>query len=217
MRNEVAEIYVPDELLAQGFVQVPVLLLRAKGITFGAKLFYCCLLWYHHRLGYWPGRKAAAYELAVSERSIANYMKELQENGLIKVERGRQGEVQRIILRGPEEWVKDLHPEADSRVKDLHPEGARVKKTTESRKEFSVYGKNFHPTLYIDIYTRRAGAALVALARSLLQQNRTPEEVLTILQAYGASDGQAEAILEIALSPPTTAPPTPTSEERNND
>ena len=215
MRNEVAEIHVPDELLAQGFVQVPVLLLRAKGITFGAKLFYCCLLWYHHRLGYWPGRKAAAYELAVSERSIANYMKELQESGLIEVVRGKQGEVRRITLQGPERWVKDLHPARDSGVKDLHPEGARVKKTAGNGKEFSVYGKDFHPTLYRDIYTRPAAAALVALARSLLTQNRAPNEVLTILRGYGASDGQAEAILEVALSSSTAAPPTPPPTDNN--
>ena len=215
MQNEVAEIYVPDELLAQGFVQVPVLLLRARGITFGAKLFYCCLLWYHHRLGYWPGRKAAAYELAVSERSIANYMKELQEKGLIEVVRGRQGEVQKIVIQGPEKWVKNFHPEGDSRVKSFHPGGARVKKTAGEGEKLSVYGKNFHPTRYINIYNS-ASPALIALARTLLRQNRTPEEILTILRGYGASGPQAEAILEIALSSSTPAPPTPTPEEQNN-
>jgi hypothetical protein len=98
-------IEVPDDLLREGFVQVPVKLLKLPNIGLGAKLCYCCLLWYAWKVGYFPGQNALAQEFGSTDRSVRNYFTELQRAGLIEIHRpARRGEVLSIRLTPSSEW-----------------------------------------------------------------------------------------------------------------
>lgn len=105
MRLGMGIIEVPDDLLREGFVQVPVKLLRLPDIGLGAKLCYCCLLWYAWKVGYFPGQNALAQEFGSTDRSVRNYFTELQRAGLIEIRRpARRGEVLSIRLTPSSEW-----------------------------------------------------------------------------------------------------------------
>jgi DNA-binding transcriptional ArsR family regulator len=140
-------IEVPDDLLREGFVQVPVKLLKLPNIGLGSKLCYCCLLWYAWKVGYFPGQQALAKEFGTTDRSVRNYFRELEGAGLIELRRpARRGEMLSIRLTPSSEWpgvagiedagargvvtanVSSPEPERSSRRKNLpvSPEAKRL-------------------------------------------------------------------------------------------
>jgi hypothetical protein len=70
-------IIVRNTILAAGFVQVPILVLKDPDLSFGAKLCYGALLWYHYKGTGWPGQRTAAAEFGCSVRSMCSYLQEL--------------------------------------------------------------------------------------------------------------------------------------------
>ncbi len=105
MRLGMGIIEVPDDLLREGFVQVPVKLLKLPDLGLGSKLCYCCLLWYAWKVGYFPGQEALAQEFGSTARSVRNYFTELEQAGLIEIHRpARRGEVMSIRLTPSSEW-----------------------------------------------------------------------------------------------------------------
>ena len=85
-------IVVEDDLLKQGFTQVPNALLRWPGVTHGAKLTYALLLSYAWQVGScFPGQEQLAHDLSVERKAVIRYLKELKDKQLIRVERRGMG------------------------------------------------------------------------------------------------------------------------------
>jgi len=192
-----AEIRVHDKILEAGFVQVPVLLLRHPKLRPGAKLMYAVILWYQWHLGYWPGRRACSIEFGISLRSITNYFSELEEAGLIRIQRGEYDAIEGIEVYPPRP-VQDLHRRGES------VEGRPVQNL---QRVEGVTGANFAPCTNRDTReplppsgpihpSQFKQTALLSLARALLEQGRSEEHVQSVLRAYGAEDAVIRRILE---------------------
>lgn len=98
MAEDKGKIRIGEELLKDGFVQLPVALVKWGRVPPGAKLAYAMLLWYGWRNGEYPGHEQMAYDLGVTERSIKNYMSQLQKAGLVDVERPGLGKTNSYYL-----------------------------------------------------------------------------------------------------------------------
>jgi hypothetical protein len=92
-------IVVADETLREGFTQVPNRLLRAPGLTHGAKLCYALLLsyaWQADRC--FPGQERLARDLGVERKAVIRYLAELKEKGLVLVQRRGLGKTNVYVL-----------------------------------------------------------------------------------------------------------------------
>lgn len=176
------EIEVDDAVLAEGFVQVPVILLRLGNLGLGAKLMASAILWFSYRLGYWPGRKAAAIEFGIGERSVSRYLRELEDANIIVLRRAPDGKIVGIQVLPPGVWGK--------RVPDWHPHPKEPDRVPDSTSGVPIW----HPTNIEDTNTRRV-RVWKTLARALLDKGREPEQVTTVLTQYGASPEEAAEIV----------------------
>ena len=77
-----------DGLSAQGFTQVPNVVLKSTSLSPGAKLAYTMLLSYAwHNDFCFPGQERLAADMGVGRTSTHTYIKELQTKGYIRVKR----------------------------------------------------------------------------------------------------------------------------------
>lgn len=182
-------LHVPDELLREGFAQVPVLLLRIPGVSPAAKLVFSCLLWYHYKLGYYPGGYAMAEEFHIPRRSLIRYMQELEDAGLIRTEQPRRmRDPLNIHIAPPSAWslvVPNWHHEnatevsgdspavendasdGDSVVPNCHQHGAKLAPSRCQNAESTV--PNWHCTNILDRDSgRETLATLTGLPRHTL-------------------------------------------------
>jgi hypothetical protein len=90
-----------SNLLAAGFVQTPVIILRDKDLSAGAKLIYGALLWYLWRGGAYPGQVEMAEEFGIGERSVRRYLSELEKCGYLTVKRHGLGQPNTYTLMCP--------------------------------------------------------------------------------------------------------------------
>ena len=88
------EIISDDPVTRRGFTQVPNFLFDIKELTFGARIVYAKFLQYAWHNDYcFPGQERLATELGCTRVRVTQFVKELQQLGLIKsraVVRGRQ-------------------------------------------------------------------------------------------------------------------------------
>ena len=92
-------IIVEDDVLRDGFTQVPNILLRTTKLTHGAKLAYALLLsyaWGRDRC--FPGQERLGADLGVERKAVIRYLKELKDKGVIRVERRGLGRTNLYIL-----------------------------------------------------------------------------------------------------------------------
>jgi biotin operon repressor len=85
-------IVIEDDLLREGFTQVPNLLLRRTDISHGAKIAYAMLLsyaWGSEKC--FPGQARLATDLGVERKAVIRYLQELKDKGLITVTRRGMG------------------------------------------------------------------------------------------------------------------------------
>jgi hypothetical protein len=81
-------IVIEDDLLREGFVALPKIVLHLKGLSVGAKVVYAALLGYAWQEGScFPGQRRLATDLDIGLRSTVRYIQELQQEGLLKVTR----------------------------------------------------------------------------------------------------------------------------------
>jgi len=81
-----------DPVSAGGFAQVPNILLRNKMLSANAKVVYSQLLAYAWNNGYcYPGQDRMAEDIGASQPTIHRALKELEDNGWLKMERRGQG------------------------------------------------------------------------------------------------------------------------------
>jgi DNA-binding transcriptional ArsR family regulator len=80
-----------DPVSAQGFTQVPNMLLRSDNISAGAKLVYALLSYSWHNDSCFPGQERLSKDCGVSQGRVSQHMKELVETGFLEIERRGQG------------------------------------------------------------------------------------------------------------------------------
>lgn len=81
-----------DVLSQRGFTQVPNHLLRSDKVSAGAKLAYTMLLSYAwHNEFCFPGQERLAKDMGVAPRSVVSYIKELEKEQFLTVQRRGQG------------------------------------------------------------------------------------------------------------------------------
>jgi DNA-binding MarR family transcriptional regulator len=81
-----------DVLSQRGFTQVPNHLLRSDRVSAGAKLAYTMLLSYAwHNEFCFPGQERLAKDMGVAPRSVVSYIKELEKEQFLSVQRRGQG------------------------------------------------------------------------------------------------------------------------------
>jgi DNA-binding transcriptional ArsR family regulator len=80
------EIVGADPVTRHGFTQVPNFILTEPKLSVGAKLTYAMLLSYAwHKDACFPGQEALAKDIGAGERSVRNYLNELEEAGYLEV------------------------------------------------------------------------------------------------------------------------------------
>jgi DNA-binding transcriptional ArsR family regulator len=81
-----------DPVARDGFTQVPNFILRDPNLSVGAKVVYAMFLSYawHNSLCY-PGQTRLANDIGMTQPRVAQLIKDLQEAGLVSIERRGQG------------------------------------------------------------------------------------------------------------------------------
>jgi len=88
-----------DPVAAEGFTQVPNLILKNTKLSAGAKLTYALLLSYAwHNNSCFPGQQRLAKDCGKSQGWVSQQMKELQTKGFLQVKRRGQGKTNIYIL-----------------------------------------------------------------------------------------------------------------------
>ncbi len=116
-------IVVEDEVMREGFTQVPNLLLRRIDISHGAKIAYAMLLsyaWGTERC--FPGQARLAADLGVERKAVIRYLQELRDKRLITVTRRGMGKTNvyklprltDVPILGHQEVPPVGHPEVPS-------------------------------------------------------------------------------------------------------
>ncbi len=88
-----------DPVTAQGFTQVPNVILENEHLSLGAKLCYALLLryaWQEERC--FPGQQSLATKLGSCRRSVIEFLKELEESGYVEKVRRGMGKTNIYIL-----------------------------------------------------------------------------------------------------------------------
>lgn len=81
-----------DALSQDGFVQVPISILRHNDLSMGAKMVYAALLSYAWFNDYcYPGQARMAEEIGAGRTSVSQWIKELEQKGFVKIIRRGQG------------------------------------------------------------------------------------------------------------------------------
>jgi len=96
--NSRGKIHIEDEVLREGFVQVPIMLLHDPSLSAGAKLAYAGLLWYAWKYGEYPGHEEVAKDYGTTTRTIKRYMSELQHQGYITARQRGLGKTNEYIV-----------------------------------------------------------------------------------------------------------------------
>jgi len=88
-----------DPVSANGFTQVPNVVLEDSRLSLGAKLCYAMLLRYAwQKESCFPGQEALAQALGISRRSVVTFLKELEASGYVKKVRRGLGRTNVYIL-----------------------------------------------------------------------------------------------------------------------
>lgn len=99
MADDERDIIVEDEAWAQGFTQVPNVILRNPKLSLGARMAYGVLLSYAwQEKSCFPGQARMARDMGCIEKSVRTYLHELEKAGVIKVRRRGQGKTNLYTL-----------------------------------------------------------------------------------------------------------------------
>ena len=86
LKDRNIEIIGADPVTRHGFTQVPNFILTKKDLSVGAKLAYAMLLKYTwHNDACFPGQVKLAEDMGAGERSVRDYLKELEAAGLLEI------------------------------------------------------------------------------------------------------------------------------------
>src|SRR4051812_31409763 len=113
--QELSPIVVEDDVLREGFTQVPNILLRRTDISHGAKIAYAMLLsyaWGKERC--FPGQARLAADMGVERKAVIRYLNELKDKGIVDVTRRGMGKTNEYRLPRLTDVPKMGHQEVPS-------------------------------------------------------------------------------------------------------
>lgn len=88
-----------DPVAAEGFTQVPNLILKSSKVSAGAKLVYSLLLSYAwHNDSAFPGQDRLAKDCGKTQQWVSLQMGELEKQGFLEIKRRGQGKTNIYIL-----------------------------------------------------------------------------------------------------------------------
>jgi len=136
--DERSLIIVEDPLLREGFAQIPNGILRNPDLTIGAKVTYGVLLSYAwQKDSCFPGHDAMARDMGAGKRSVIMYLQQLQDAGLIRIQRRGQGKTNIYTIlrrRSAESALLDEQDSALLKVPILHPNNTQRKDSKKKTK-----------------------------------------------------------------------------------
>ena len=89
-----------DPVSADGFTQLPNILIRNKDLTANAKVVYSALLSYAwHNNAVFPGQETLAEEIGSTRSTVNRAIIELEDNGWLEIQRMGQGKTNLYILK----------------------------------------------------------------------------------------------------------------------
>jgi hypothetical protein len=92
MREQNIILKTLDPIASGGFTQVPNFILRDPELSLGAKVTYAMFLSYAwHNDSCFPGQDRLAVDVGMSRTSVTAFIGELEERGLIAIQRRGQG------------------------------------------------------------------------------------------------------------------------------
>jgi hypothetical protein len=93
------ELDTLDPVVSGGFTQIPNFINRNPDLSPGAKVAYALFLSYAwHNDGCYPGQERMAQDMGMSRSRVTEYVSELNEAGLITIQRRGQGHTNYYIL-----------------------------------------------------------------------------------------------------------------------
>lgn len=147
--DERSLIIVEDPLLREGFAQIPNGILRNPDLTIGAKVTYGVLLSYAwQKDSCFPGHDAMARDMGAGKRSVIMYLQQLQDAGLIRIQRRGQGKTNIYTIlrrRSAESALLDEQDSALLKVPILHPNNTQ-RKDSKKKTKISNFEDSKAPT-----------------------------------------------------------------------
>ena len=192
--SERTTIVVEDDLLKQGFTQVPNALLRWPGVTHGAKLTYALLLSYAWHLGScFPGQEQLAQDLSVERKAVIRYLKELKDKQIIRVERRGMGKTNVYYLPKLSDVPKMGHQEVPQKGQQKVPSTGH-KEYTVKKTQREEYLSNIRKTNTIKTHgdAQRRMQSLLLPVHEILNHHYTNFPAVS-------SDKETKEILQIYL------------------
>ncbi|MDF2434882.1 MAG: hypothetical protein JWP44_4513 [Mucilaginibacter sp.] len=96
---ELNTIIVEDDTMRAGFVMLPTIILRGRGLSAGAKVAYGLLLHYAWQAGScFPGQSRMAEDLETTRQAVGRHIAELVAAGAVIVRRRGQGKTNVYVL-----------------------------------------------------------------------------------------------------------------------
>lgn len=169
-------------ILRRGFTMVPNVLLENASLTMGARMTLMCLASFAWKGDPFPGQERLGKMLGVTDRTVRDYLSELQREGYLKVSRRGRGRtnvyriVQTAYLRSsPEDSSAQDAPTPDddrnpASALDRNPASAPMKKTKDEEDEgkHTARAMTVIPTLTVD--RKRATHGEMSLAQGVLRE-----------------------------------------------
>ena len=92
LRERNIELATSDPVVRGGFTQVPNFILKNADLSVGAKVTYSMFLHYAwHNDSCYPGQERLASDIGMSQSRVSEFIKELQDAGLVEITRRGQG------------------------------------------------------------------------------------------------------------------------------
>lgn len=107
LRERNIELATNDPVVRGGFTQVPNFILKHGDLSLGAKVTYSMFLQYAwNNNSCFPGQDRLAADMGITQGRVSQFIKELQEAGLIEIPRRGLGKtnlykVKFVVQRGP--------------------------------------------------------------------------------------------------------------------
>ena len=132
MPDDLSPIVIEDQVLAEGFVQVPVVVVFDPDLTAGAKMMYGALLWYAWRFDGVPAQAVIAAQLGGGERTIRRHLADLEATGYIATERLGLGRPNQYVIKSLQNRAISDRPNLAGQSGQLTPVPERPNLTGQS-------------------------------------------------------------------------------------
>jgi hypothetical protein len=201
--DELSPIKIEDEVLAHGFIQIPVVVIFDPELSPGAKATYGALLWYCWRWGGAPSRSVMAEQLGGGLRTIERHFAELERLEYVSTVRLGLGKPNEYIIRSLQgralpDMPKMAHLEPPKVAHQSRQKG-RIRPAKSGGSTLISLDSKESITKPVDPGANRK-TSRQALAEAALKKGKTVEEaVAELMRKTSTSQDEAERIVAEVL------------------